>query len=258
MTIRDNIDFDGDTGIVVGGASGIGREIADQFARLGGNVVVADIDTDGGEAAAADIDGQTGASARFVETDASAYADCAEMVAAARDAFGSVDAVFNCVSPRVASLSERSKPFAESDPSEWDPYWNVVLRGAANVTHAALQPMLEQESGTIVNFVSESYKGHDQHLSMYAATKAGVATLTKVVSKEVGPDGVRVNAVSPGTTKTEYTADFVDQYGDRIAEQYPMGRLGTPADQAHAALFLCSDAAAWITGQTLSVSGGYL
>lgn len=258
MTIVDDIDFGGDTGVVVGGASGIGREIADQFAALGGNVVVADIDIESGEATAAAIDDTNGASAEFVETDASDYADCEAMVAAARDAFGSVDTLVNCVSPRVASLSERTKPFAETDPDDWEPYWEVVLRGSANVTHAALQPMLEQESGSIVNFVSESYKGHDEHLGMYAATKAGVATLTKVVSKEVGADGIRVNAVSPGTTRTEYTADFVDQYGDRIAEQYPLGRLGEPEDPANAALFLCSDAADWITGQTLSVSGGYL
>jgi NAD(P)-dependent dehydrogenase (short-subunit alcohol dehydrogenase family) len=247
------IDFSGQTAIVTGGASGIGREICDTFAALGANVAVADIDEGAAEEAAAELEDDHGVDAIAVETDVSSYDAVSEMVETVDDTFGRIDSLVN-----NAGIGE-SKPFADTDPEEWDKIVGVCLYGTMNCTHAVLPHMTEQDDGgAIVNFASDSYKGNDPGLSVYGAAKAGNVSLTRTVAHEVGGDGVRVNCLSPGTTKTPATADWIEEYEEQILESYALGRIGEPEDHADAVAFLCSDAADWVTGEVLSVNGGYI
>jgi NAD(P)-dependent dehydrogenase (short-subunit alcohol dehydrogenase family) len=110
----------------------------------------------------------------------------------------------------------------------------------------------------VINFISDSYTGQDPDLTVYASAKAAVVAFTTSLAKEVGEHGVRVNAISPSTTKTPATEEWLEEYGDKIVSQYPLDRLGLPEDHAYATMFISSDAAEWITGQTLSVNGGFL
>lgn len=255
--MRELIDFDGHVTVVTGGASGIGAGIASEFGKEGSDVVVADIDVDGGRDVAEGIESDHGVTAEAVKMDVSDHEDCQATVEEVLEEFGRVDVLVNSAAADAAS-PEMTKPFVEEDSRHWDPHVNVTLRGALHATSAVLPHMIDREDGSVINVVSESYKGNDPSLAVYAAAKAGLVAFTNTVAKEVGEHGVRVNAISPSTTRTPATEDWLEKYGEKIVEAHPLGRLGRPEDQARAAVFLASDAADWITGQTLSVNGGYL
>ena len=118
--------------------------------------------------------------------------------------------------------------------------------------------MMEQGKGSVVSIISDAARIGEPKEGVYSAAKGGVVSLTKSLAKEYGKQGIRFNAVSPGTTKTEQNAAIREQFGeDRLVKAYPLRRLGEPIDIANAVLFFSSDRASWVTGQTLSVSGGY-
>jgi len=127
-----------------------------------------------------------------------------------------------------------------------------------NCTHAALSHMVEQESGCIINYASDSYKGNDPSLAVYGGAKAGNVAFTMNVAKEVGEHGIRMNVVSPGTTETPATEDWLAEYRDQVLDSYALNRLGQPQDIADTVAFLASDAADWITAEVVSVNGGYI
>jgi len=251
--MRELIDFADRVAVVTGGASGIGEGIAREFASEGADVVVADIDVDRGGTVAEEIEADHGVSAAAVHTDVSDLAACRATVEETLDRFGRLDVLVN-----GAAAHAMTKPFVEEDEGDWAPHVEITFKGALNMTRAALPTMVEQGTGSVISIASESYKGQDPRLTVYAATKAGVVAFTSALAKEVARDGVRVNAISPSTTETPATAEWLAEYGDRVVKAHPLGRLGQPADHARAAVFLASDAADWITGQTLSVNGGYL
>jgi NAD(P)-dependent dehydrogenase (short-subunit alcohol dehydrogenase family) len=256
--MRETIDFGGDTVIVTGAARGIGRGVAEAFASEGAHVVVADIDEDGGPATATEITDGFDGTAEFQYTDVSDYESCGETVAAAVEAAGGLDVCVNVAAGGLDSASDLNKPFIEEEPADWEPQFQVTLRGPMNMSHHAVQAMRDDGGGSVVNFASDSYQGQDPNLAAYATAKAGVVTFSKTIAKELGEHDVRVNCVSPGTTWTPSTEDWLDEYGDRVVESYPLGRLGQPEDHANATLFLASEAADWVTGQVLSVNGGFL
>jgi NAD(P)-dependent dehydrogenase (short-subunit alcohol dehydrogenase family) len=158
----------------------------------------------------------------------------------------------------VAAPPQISIPFLEETPDNWNAQLQVTLMGAVNPTHAVLPHMIENGGGRIVNFSSEAHKGQDNKLAMYGAAKAGVATFTKTLAKEFGGDDVRINAISPSATNTAATEEWMDKHGEHIVDAHALNRLGEPEDHANAVVFLASDAAGWITGEILSVNGGYL
>lgn len=256
--MREEIDFTGDVAIVTGAASGIGRGVAEEFATEGADVVVADIDDERGPAVADDIAGEYGVDAAFVHTDVSDYDACSGTVAETLAEFGGVDVLVNVAAGGLQNASDMDQPFVDETPDNWEPHLQVTLRGHLNMTHAVVTEMRERGGGAVVNFASDSYKGQDPNLTVYATAKAGIVTFTKSLAKEVGDDGIRVNCISPSTTWTPSTEEWLDEYGEKVVEAYPLGRLGQPRDHANAAVFLASDAADWITGQVLSVNGGYL
>ncbi|MFC7157152.1 SDR family NAD(P)-dependent oxidoreductase [Halomarina halobia] len=253
QTTAERIDFEGQVAVVTGAAQGIGRGVAETFAGLGADVVVADVAVDAATETAAEIASEYDAAVEVVETDVTEYEDARNLVATTVSEFGRLDVLVN-----NAGLTE-AKPFLETEPDEWAFWVGVCFFGTMNCTHAALPQMIDQGSGAIVNFASDSYKGNDPGLAVYGAAKAANVSLTKTVAHEVGKEGIRVNCVSPGTTETPATEDVVERYRERMIEHsYDLDRLGQPTDIADAVAFLASDAADWITGQTLSVNGGYV
>ncbi|WP_254525698.1 SDR family NAD(P)-dependent oxidoreductase [Natrinema caseinilyticum] len=252
-TTSEKIDFDRQVAVVTGGAQGIGRGIAETFAGLGADVVIADVAIDSAEETAREVAEEYDASIEAIETDVTEYEDAQNLVETTIDEFGRLDVLVN-----NAGLTE-AKPFVETEPDEWAFWVGVCFFGTMNCMHAALPQMIDQGSGAIVNFASDSYKGNDPGLAVYGAAKAANVSLTSTVAHEIGDEGVRVNCVSPGTTETPATQDVVDQYREQMIENsYALDRLGQPTDIADAVAFLASDAADWITGQTLSVNGGYI
>jgi NAD(P)-dependent dehydrogenase (short-subunit alcohol dehydrogenase family) len=164
----------------------------------------------------------------------------------------------NVAAGGLQNAKDLNQPFMDETPDNWEPHFQVTLRGPFNMTHNALPVMEENGGGAVINFASDSYQGQDPNLTAYATVKAGVVTFTKSLAKEVGEHDIRVNCISPSTTWTPSTEEWLDEYGDKVAENYPLGRLGYPEDHANAAVFLASDAADWVTGQVLSVNGGFL
>ncbi|MCL4763916.1 MAG: SDR family oxidoreductase, partial [Burkholderiales bacterium] len=183
--------------------------------------------------------------------------------AQAQSALGPVDVVLNS----AALLDD--KTFLESGPADWKRIVDVCLYGAMNVLHVTLPGMVERRWGRVVCMASDSAKLGQARLSYYAAAKAGVTALVKSVAQEVGGHGVTLNVVSPGATNTELRQEREaslrasmgeEKYARRVQSvlrMYPTGRLGEPEDIAGAILYLCSAQAGWVTGQTLSVNGGY-
>lgn len=256
--MHDQIDFTDDTVVVTGAARGIGRGVAEAFADHGAHVVVADIDEDGGTDTVAEITDDYAGTAEFRFTDVSDYASCGETVEATVDERGGLDVCINVAAGGLDSASDLNQPFIEERPADWEPQFQVTLRGPMNMSHHAVRAMRDDGGGAVVNFASDSYQGQDPNLAAYATAKAGIVAFTKTVAKELGQYDIRMNCVSPGTTWTPSTESWLEEYGDRVADSYPLGRLGQPEDHANATLFLASDTADWVTGQVLSVNGGFL
>lgn len=256
--MREQIDFTDDAVIVTGAASGIGRGVAEEFAGEGADVVVADIDEERGTNVADEITAEYAGEGVFVHTDVSDYESCVKTVEDTVSAYGGVDVLVNVAAGGLQDAKDLNQPFIEETPKNWEPHFQVTLRGPMNMTHAAITEMRDAGGGSVVNFSSDSYQGQDPNLAAYATAKAGVVAFTKTIAKELGEYDIRVNAVSPSTTWTPSTQEWLDEYGEKVAESYPLGRLGYPEDHANATVFLASDAADWITGQVLSVNGGFI
>lgn len=252
QTIAEKVEFTDDVAVVTGAAQGIGRGIVECFAASGADVAIADVDVESAEETAAEVSAGFEGDAIAIECDVGDYDDATSMVETAIDEFGKIDYLVN-----NAGLGTGTPSFVESEPSDWEVTVDVCFYGTMHCTRAVLPHMIERGEGAIVNFASDSWKGNDPGLAVYGACKAANVSFTSTVAKEVGEDGVRLNCVSPGTTRTPATADWIDEYEDSILDSYALERLGEPEDIADAVAFLCSDAASWVTGQTLSVNGGY-
>lgn len=256
----DQREFRNRVALITGGASGIGRGIAKEFAKKGADIAILDIDEERGKSISNDIESNFDVGSKFINTDVSNYKQCQESIESVISEFGSTDILVNSAAG-VSSLEdvETTIPFLDEEPEDWEPQIQITLKGVLNVTHAVLPQMVQQEhGGSVINIASEAYKGQDPRVAVYAAAKAGIVSFTKVIAKEVGEYDIRVNTISPATTKTAASAEWIEEYHDEIVKSYPLGRLGRPDDHGKAAVFLASDEADWITGQTLSVNGGYI
>lgn len=255
--MKELIDFDGDVAFVTGAAGGIGSAVAEELAKEGATTVVTDISEEEGTRVASEIDGQYDATTVFRQMDVSDYDDCEATIGDVVEEFGSIDVLVNVA---AGGLREHDslKPFHETTPDDWQVQFDVTFRGPVNTTHVAVQHMKDQESGAIVNFISEAHKGQERgDDKLYASSKGGVAVFTKSLAGEVGEFGIRINGISPAATRTPATKELIEKHGDRMLKKYALNRLGKPEDSANAAVFLASDAADWITGQVISVNGGY-
>ncbi|MFA3878021.1 SDR family NAD(P)-dependent oxidoreductase [Streptomyces sp. MMCC 100] len=239
--------LDGKVAIVTGAGRGIGQAIAEKFAHEGASVVAADVDS----AACLETAGRLGGDALGIGADVTSREAVEAMVTRVRDAFGRIDILVNNAG------WDKAGPFADSDPPDWERIVRINLHGVLNTSRAVLPFLVEQGSGSLVNIASDAGRVGSSGEAVYSAAKGGVIAFTKTIAREAARHGVRANSVCPGPTDTDLFQSFA---GPRLRESLvraiPLGRIGTPDDIAGAVAFLASDEAAYITGQTLSVSGG--
>ena len=254
--LRTIFGLAGKVAVVTGGAQGMGEAIAQLFADVGASVVVADVQGDRADAVAGAIVA-AGGTARGYRVDMADEASIVALMDAARSAFGRFDILVNC-----AGLQHRNF-IEETSVAFWDMMMDVNLRGPFIATREAVRIMrADGTRGRIVNIASNSaFHAMAPSLLTYATSKAGVVGLTRSTAMEVVKDGITVNAVCPGNTATpgQLTSTGPSFPPEQIAAfMPPVGRQGTPADIAAAVLYMASDAAAYVTGQTLVVDGGQL
>lgn len=243
--------------LVTGAGSGIGKATALRFARAGYRVLICDLD-ENAAAATCQQACNSGAEAEIKLTDVSSLDSCIEMAAAALDKWGRIDVLVANAGVQIAgSLLE----FSEAD---WDKIIGINLKGAAYSCRAVLPAMLQQQSGAIVIISSTNAVRGKAGMAVYDMSKAGVLGLTRNLAAEHGGQGVRVNAVCPGDTLTEFHINKLAQQGidvdgiRRMTSGYGLlGRIAEPVEIANAVHFLASDEASFITGQTLCVDGGF-
>lgn len=239
----------GKTAIITGGSQGIGRATAERFANEGAAVVVADINDDAGADVVTDIEA-SGGKAAFFSVDVTDSDEAQAMVDHAAERFGGVDILVNNAGiTRDATIKKMSE-------EAFDQVVAVNLKGVFNCTKAVLPVMTESSSGRILNAASVVGLYGNFGQTNYVATKSGVIGMTKTWARELGRDGITVNAVAPGFIETPMVDTVPQKVLDQLTGRTPLGRLGTPEDIANAYLFLASDDAAFITGAILSVDGG--
>jgi len=247
--------LEGEIAIVTGGAAGIGRAIAMTFATEGAQVAIADIDGRTAASAAAQIE-RSGNRALAIETDVTSEASVTRMAHAVASDLGETSILVN------NAAGDPVDDMLAMSATDWRRDLELTLTGPFLATRAVLPGMLGQGRGSVLNIVSLNAfiaLGNEA----YSAAKAGLVSLTRSTAVRYGPRGVRANAIAPGTIltyapnqKTRLARD--PQVFERLRRWYPLGRVGTPDDVAHAALFLCSREASWITGTVLRVDGGLL
>lgn len=242
--------LEGKVALVTGASRGIGKAIALLLAENGADVAVNFAgSTAAAEAVAAEIE-KMGRKAILVQGDVSQTEVCAEMVDKVVKELGHIDILVNNAGITRDTLLLRMKE------EDWDAVLNTNLKGVFNCTKVAVKYMAKQRSGAIVNISSVVALMGNAGQANYAAAKAGILGFTRSVAKEMAGRGIRVNAVTPGFIKTDMTSVLSKKVVAAMEASIPLARLGEPEDIAKAVLFLVSDNAAYITGQTLHVDGG--
>ncbi len=236
--------------LVTGGSRGIGRAITLALAAAGAAVVV---NYKGNQAAADEVVAAVealGGQALAIQADVATPEDVERLFKTTLDRFGRLDILVNNAGITRDGLLLRMKE------ADFDAVLNTNLRGAFLCTKAALRPMTKARGGRIINITSVVGLIGNAGQANYSAAKAGLIGFTKAVAREMASRAITVNAIAPGYVDTEMTARLGDQIRAAILENIPLGRLGTPEDIAGGVCFLASDAASYITGQTLTVDGG--
>lgn len=249
MRLKDKIT------VITGAGSGIGRAIARLFAREGAKVLVADLCAEGGEETRATIASE-GGEARFYEVDVRDPDQTRAMVETAVQTWGRLDTLVNNAGvARMGSVTETSL-------EDWDLVIDVNLKGVFLCSRAAL-PELIRTRGNIVNIASVGGITGPGEMAAYGSSKAGVLNLTRQMALDYGPQGVRINAICPGTIPTPLHRIFYSEEEQEAtlaewAQRRPLRKVGTPEDIAYAAIYLASDESDFVTGTTLVVDGGAL
>jgi 2-hydroxycyclohexanecarboxyl-CoA dehydrogenase len=241
--------LDGRVAIVTGAASGIGRAVALRLGDEGCRVAAVDLNLEGARATAAEL----GGSGSALQADVSHLSAMRAAVAAAEREVGPVGVLVCCAGWDVV------QPFVESSEETWDRVIAVNLRGTIACARAVLDGMIERRSGAIVNISSDAGRVGSSGEVVYSGAKAGIIGFSKAVAREVARHGIRVNVVCPGPTDTpmmEETRRANPRLADALVGAIPFRRLARPEEIAAAVAFFASDEAAYVTGQTLSVSGG--
>ncbi|HEV8673007.1 MAG TPA: SDR family NAD(P)-dependent oxidoreductase [Methylomirabilota bacterium] len=242
--MTDGVDLTGRVALVMGGTRGIGEAIVRRLLDAGADVVTV----------ARTTEETPGRRPVVLKGDVGVKADVDRVVATTLDRFGTVDILVNC-----AGVIRR-KPVSETTEADWDYMVDVNLKGVLLACQAVGPAMRRTGRGRIVNITSIGADLALMNRGVYCATKAGVGQLTRCLALEWGPHGITVNAVGPGITETPLTRGYLEADPGRrqtMIDKIPLRRLGRPDDMAGAVLFLASDLAAYITGQTLYVDGGW-
>lgn len=255
----------GKTVVVTGGGSNIGRAITFAFAKEKCNVVIADIDEEQGNKVAKEASAM-GGEAIAIKADVTDWNSVETMVKKSIEKFDHVDVLVN----NAGFVS--NKLFLKKPKEEYMKEITINYLGVIYCTRAVVDHFAERKAGRIVNIASDSGRVGEPREAVYSGTKGAVIAFGKAIAKEMGRFGINVNTICPGATVPEkpgtagkdsmwagdVTVEMIPpETKEKIISQYPLGRMGKPEDTANAAVFLASDAAAFITGQTLSVSGGF-
>jgi NAD(P)-dependent dehydrogenase (short-subunit alcohol dehydrogenase family) len=258
-----NLIRSGRVALITGGSRGIGYAAAAMLAQEGARLVLVDINGEQATASARRLQSEHGAEAIGITADISREEQVAAMVRRAEERFGQVDIFINSAAIVDDVL------FLESKPANWKRMLDVCLMGPMLCLHAILPGMVARNYGRIVCLASDSARVGQARLSYYAAAKAGVIALVKSVAQEVGPNGVTANVVSPGATQTELRQGREESLRAQMGEEkyarrektvlrmYPTRRIGQPQDIGAMITFLASEQAGWVTGQVVSVNGGF-
>jgi 3-oxoacyl-[acyl-carrier protein] reductase len=243
------VDLTGRRALVTGAGQGIGRSVSQYLAAAGAEVLVNDIDPDRADAAASELAGsKPGRPLVFDVTDW-------ESVERAVDEVGPVDILVNNAG-NAGTQSWQLVPFHETEPDQWDRYFDVNLYGVMHCTRAVLPGMITRPEGRIITIVSDAGRTGEATLAPYAAAKAGAAGFCRSIAREVGPYGITVNCVAMGTM-LPLGADPDSEQMRKNLNRYVIRRRGQPEDAAGIVTYLASADASWITGQTYPVNGGY-
>jgi 2-hydroxycyclohexanecarboxyl-CoA dehydrogenase len=241
--------LNGKIAIVTGAGQGIGRGIAEKLAAEGATVVVTDVN----ETTAKETADAIGNGAVGIRADVTSRESVDAMVAQVQRQFGRIDVLVNNAG------WDKASPFVDSDPADWDRVIAINLYGVLHTCKAVLPIMAEQGSGSVVNLGSDAGRVGSSGEAVYSAAKGGVIAFTKTIAREMARHQVNANVVCPGPTNT---ALFASMGGDNpklreaLTKAIPLRRLAQPSDLANVVAFLASDEAAYVTGQTVSVSGG--
>ena len=242
-------DLDKKIILVTGASQGIGKSIAIEMANQGSTVICISRKIEAVQLVSNEIKNNNGMSDAYAcdIIDGLAFTDLVKLVL---EKYGKIDALINNAGVTNDSLLMRMTD------EQWNQVIDVNLKGAFNCSKAVLRPMLKQRSGRIINITSIVGLTGNAGQSNYAASKAGIIGLTKSLSKEVGSRGITVNCIAPGWIKTNMTDKLSENVKNDFLSKIPLARIGLPSDIASAAIFLASDNAGYITGQTITVDGG--
>lgn len=241
-------DLQGRTAIITGGSRGIGLAIGQRLAEAGANVILTSRDQDSADAAAAQVDGNVlGVAAHVAQDDAAQR--CIDLTL---ERFGSIDILVN-----NAGTNPAFGPLLDQDHARFAKIFDINLWGPLLWTSCAVKAWMGEHGGAVVNTASIGGLSFAPLMGMYNATKAALIHVTKQLALELSP-GVRVNAICPGVVRTKMAEVLWKEHEQALSTTTPLGRIGEPLDVAGAVAFLVSDAASWITGQTLVIDGGQI
>ena len=240
----------GKTALITGAARGIGKAIALKFAAEGANIAFTDLVIDeNGKATEAEITA-LGVKAKGYASNAADFAQTEDVVKLLKEEFGSVDILVN-----NAGITKDGLMLRMSE-AQWDAVIAVNLKSAFNFIHACIPVMMRQRGGSIINMASVVGVHGNAGQANYAASKAGLIALAKSVGQEMGPKGIRANAIAPGFIDTAMTQQLSDKVREEWVSKIPLRRGGTVDDIANCAVFLASDMSSYISGQVIQVDGG--
>ena len=262
------LELEGKAAIVTGAGSNIGRGIALAFIEQGANVVIAELDDTQGEKVAGECNAIGKSKATFIKTDVTDWDSTQAMVKGTLDNFGQVDILVNSVGWVMDRL------FIEKPRDEWEKEIQRNLWSDINCIRAVLDHMIERKYGKIINISSDAGRIGEYREAVYSACKGGVIAMSKSLAKELGRYRININVICPSVVVPDTEGEFskesmwskdtglmdvlgTDEVKKKIAKGMPLRRLGNPVDIANSVLFLASDRASFITGQTLGVDGGY-
>lgn len=262
FSARNLFDISGRTVIVTGGAVGIGKVYSQALGEVGANVAIADIEAEAGEKLAAEIEGrsnETGGHAMFVETDVADMPACETLATATLDRFGRIDGLVNNAA-LYAKIPKRND-WTTIPEDEWDRLMAVNIKGIFNCCKAVHPAMKDQGYGKIINISSSTWLTGTTGRLHYTTSKAGVVGFTRSISHDLGKEGITVNAVCPGLTRSETIGAIMPEEHwkkreEKMAATAAIPRLQMPEDLVGTIIFLLSSASDYVTGQTIACEGG--
>jgi 2-hydroxycyclohexanecarboxyl-CoA dehydrogenase len=258
--MQDPLNLTDTTVMVTGAGQGVGRQVALTSAAHGAHVVVNDFHGERAQAVAAEI-AEAGGRALPVTCDVTDYDGVMTMADEVAERTGGVDVLVNNAGNAGPQLDAMAQPprFWETGPEEWAPWVATNFYGVLNCTRAVLPGMIDRGRGRVISVISDAGRVGEPNLVVYGGAKAGAAGFSRGLAKAVGRYGVTVNCVALSSIRTPgvTTALENEEAVERMLKHYPLRRLGEPEDAAGLIVFLATDAASWITGQTYPVNGGY-